>query len=349
MVIHICIANSNAQKYSTTIVSYIAMLLFALKIIIQKRYKLQEIIMIAFSLFWGFCSYRVADDMRVLWFAIVLCASKDIEFDKVVNYSFKAMLFCCISFMLLFKMGLIEETKVYSIRGIRHSYGLGHPNMCSAYYALLMIQYVYLHFKKIKAVHLIVLIIGSFIVYYLTKSTTGLITMLTVIMIIFALKYMPFKKMNSKIIVIGLIVGVTLFTVIPIIYDGKFTIIDTLMSGRLHQANFYYEKYGVSLFGNNINADLNSIYTDNILDMGYAKMLINNGLIYYLIVVFGYIVSMIKACESGRRDLVALFACFIVYMFTENVATYIFMNVTMLLFSDFLYKKRNFKKEVLEL
>ena len=165
MVIHICIANSNAQKYSTALVSYIAMLLFALKIITQKRYKLWEIIIIVIAFLGGICSYLAADDMRVLWFALVLCASKDIEFDKVVNYSFKTMLFCCISFIVLFKMGFIEETIVYSIRGIRHSYGLGHPNMCSAYYALLMIQYVYLHFKKIKSVHLSVLTIGSFIVY----------------------------------------------------------------------------------------------------------------------------------------------------------------------------------------
>ena len=44
-------------------------------------------------------------------------------------------------------------------------------------------------------------------------------------------------------------------------------VIDTLMTGRLHQANFYFEKYGISLLGNNVNADLNSIYTDNILDI----------------------------------------------------------------------------------
>ena len=35
--------------------------------------------------------------------------------------------------------------------------------------------------------------------------------------------------------------------------------------------------YGINLIGNNLNADLTSIYTDNILDIGYARMLINNG------------------------------------------------------------------------
>ena len=71
--------------------------------------------------------------------------------------------------------------------------------------------------------------------------------------------------------------------------------------------------------------------------MGFAKMLINNGLFYYVAVVLGNVLSMFQACEEKRRDLVALMGCFIIYMFTENVATYIFMNVTMLQFSNYLY------------
>ena len=122
------------------------------------------------------------------------------------------------------------------------------------------------------------------------------------------------------------------------IYNSSFIILDKMMTGRLRQANYYYIKYGISFFGSNINADLLNIYTDNILDMGYAKMLINNGVLYYLCVVIGYVVSMVKAYRNYKYNMIALMSCFIIYMFTENVATYIFMNVTMLLFSDILYK-----------
>ena len=136
-------------------------------------------------------------------------------------------------------------------------------------------------------------------------------------------------------------ITIALITIIPIIYSNRFALLDTMMTGRLHQANFYYKKYGISLFGNNVNADLNSPYTDNILDIGYTKMLLNNGLIYYIVVVGGYMLTMYKACRDNRRDLISILGCFMLYMCTENVATYIFTNVTMLLFKDFVFSDKN--------
>lgn len=339
MVIHFCVANSNMQDYSRTLVSYIAMSLFGIKIILQRRYSIKEICIMAFLCVWGILTYKVTDDMRVFWFAIVLCASKDIDFDKSVRYSFRTMLLCCILFFISYKIGIIDETMVDSVRGIRHSFGLGHPNMCAAYYALLMIQYIYINFKKINILHINILIVGTFLIYSFTKSTTGLITAVVSLLIVIVLKYVSFKKINSQLIIYFLICGILAFTIIPIIYNKGFSSIDALLTGRLHQAHFYFKKYGIGLLGKNINADLNNIYTDNILDIGYARMLINNGLIYYLTIVVGYIIAMFEAWKSERRDIIALMSCFVVYMFTENVATYIFMNVTMLLFSYYLYRK----------
>ena len=332
MIIHLCVANSNASEYSFPMISYFSMALFGIKILIQKKKSLWEYLEIIGLCIIGILSFKASDDMRVLWFVIVMCACKNIDFDKAVKYSFYTILLCCLFFMILHFAGVLADTTLFSIRGARRSFGLGHPNMFAAYYVLLMIQYVYLKFNKLKARELILFIAGSIMVYNFTKSVTGFVTAVASLIIFFVLKFFPLKKINSKAIVIGLICGIILFTAIPIIYSSKFAIMDALMTGRLHQANFYYEKYGINLIGNNLNADLTSIYTDNILDIGYARMLINNGLIYYIAVVYGYVVSMFRACELERRDLIALMSCFIVHMLSENFATYIFMNVSMLLF-----------------
>lgn len=338
MVIHICIANSSMQEYSSSTISYIAMALFCIKIVIQKNYNLRELVLIICLCFFSYCSYKASDDMRVLWFAIVLVASKEIEFDRAVKYSFWTILICCIVFFGCYKVGISQQTLVNSVRGVRSGFGLGHPNMCSAYYSILMILYVYLKFDFIKIRKLVILAIGSFAIYYFTKSITGFIVSILALIIVFVLKYMPLKRINLRIIILGLLIGILAFTILPIIYDSRFVELDTLLTGRIHQANFYFHKYGISFFGNNVNADLLSEYRDNILDIGYAKMLINDGVFFYCCVVFGYMISLIWACKEGKRSLVALMSCFIIYMFTENVATYIFMNVTMLLFSEILYK-----------
>ena len=189
MVIHICIANSDLQNYSISVVSYIAMSIFVLKIVLQKRYEIKEIVGIVLILFLGLCAYRASDDMRVLWFAVVMCASKDIDFEKIVRYNFNTMSICCILFFILYIVGITEETMVESVRGIRHGFGLGHPNMCSAYYMLLMIQYIYINFKKIKSRDIGSFAIGSCIMFYITKSITGFITSFVVLVIILSLKY----------------------------------------------------------------------------------------------------------------------------------------------------------------
>ena len=338
MVIHICIANSNMQAYSLSLFSYIAMLFFGIKIVTYKKYTLNEIFLMIMLMLWGYLASKSADDMRVLWFAIVLVASKGIDFNKVVKYNFITMLICCIIFILCFIFGVSDEIIMQTTRGIRHSFGMGHPNMFSAYYIILVIQYIYLKFDNLKIRELVVFMLFSLLVYYFTKSITGLFTIILVLSIVFILRFISLKIFNSKIIVLILISGIILFTIIPMIYNSSFIILDKMMTGRLRQANYYYIKYGISFFGSNINADLLNIYTDNILDMGYAKMLINNGVLYYLCVVIGYVVSMVKAYRNYKYNMIALMSCFIIYMFTENVATYIFMNVTMLLFSDILYK-----------
>lgn len=332
MIIHLCVANSNASEYSLPMISYFSMSLFAIKILIQKKNSLWNYLEILGLCIIGILSFKASDDMRVLWFVIVMCSCKNIDFDKAVKYSFYTILLCCLFFIILYFSGVLADTTFLSVRGTRRSFGLGHPNMFAAYYVLLMIQYTYLKFNKIKVRELLLFMAGSIVVYNFTKSVTGFVAAIVSLIILFVLKFFPLKRINSKAIVIGLICGIILFTAIPIIYSSQFALMDTLMTGRLHQANFYYEKYGISLFGNNLNADLTSVYTDNILDMGYAKMLINNGLIYYIAVVYGYVISMFRACELERRDLIALMSCFVVHMLSENLTTYVFMNVSMLLF-----------------
>lgn len=83
--------------------------------------------------------------------------------------------------------------------------------------------------------------------------------------------------------------------------------------------------------------DLTYEYTTHILDIGYTKMLINNGVIYYLFVVYNYIYLLKETIQLKKYSTFILISFFLIYMYTENVSTYIFMNVSMLLFSNFIF------------
>ncbi|CAI3342399.1 hypothetical protein CIRMBP1294_00380 [Enterococcus cecorum] len=338
MVVHLCVANSNANLYSAPFISYIAIIMFALKILLQRKFSLINLLLLPMMLFIGYECLIHTDDMRVLWFFIAILASKDIDFEKLIKLTFRTMLICCICFFTLFLLGVIDQTVVNSVRGIRQSLGLGHPNMFSAYYSILLTLGIYIKFDKLSIVKLFFLMIGSFIVYSFTKSFSGIITCMCVILIVIILKYVPLRNINSRLIIIFLLIGMTVFTLAPILFNEKLLVFDKIVTGRIHQAHFYYKKYGIDLFGNNVNKDLNSPFTDNILDIGYTKMLLNNGLIYYLIVVCGYIFSLFRSLEFKNKRMIVLMSGFIIYMFTENVATYVFMNPSMIYFSKYLFE-----------
>lgn len=339
MEIHLCIANSNASVYSISIVSYIALALFILKIFLKPRYSIRNLfIMLLMLVIGAICAWKGAD-MRVLWLSIVMIASKDVDFNRLMKYSFRTMLLCCIVFFIMYITGVTEGNLTYSDKGIRMGLGLGHPNMLAAYYAMLMTHFIYLKYKKIRLYHIALFAIGAVVIYCITKSSTGIVVAIVTLFIAFLLKFFSNKRFNEKAISIGLFLGIVIFTFIPIIYSDAFSTFDTLITGRFHQAHFYYEKYGISLFGNDISYDLNKWNTDNILDIGYVRMLINNGVIYYLTIVFGYIFVIREAALKDNRAILVLCGSYVVYMYTENVATYIFMNPSILLIIPFIFRK----------
>lgn len=347
MEIHICTANSDAAKFSITAVSYISIFLFLLKIALDK-YTKREIIVIFLLLIGSILSLRASSDMRVVWFALVICASKRIDFNRIVKYSLRTMFGCCLAFFTLYFCGIIEGAYIISEKGLRLSFGLGHPNMCSAYYGLIVIQYIYIHFEQMKVRHLLLFALGALPIYLGTKSNTGLLVTILALVFVFIIKVLPAKQFNTKIIVIGLLGGITFFTFAPIFYNKSLSILDEMMTGRLHQANYYYEIYGIHIFGSDITHDLTNPNRDNILDIGIAKMLINNGIFYYTLVISGYILCLKKAIADNRKDLIALFGTMIIYLFAENVATYIFMNVSMLAFSQLIFcnEKQNYSTKI---
>lgn len=337
MVLHFCVANSNASSHSTSLVTYLALSFFLVKIFLKTKYNSLEMCKMFIVLLCGFLGYYFSKDMRTFWFSIVLISCKDINFNKTVKYTFFTMLLSCFLFLILYFMHIIPETLVSSSRGMRHSFGLGHPNMCSAYYTMLTVLYVYLNYHKITYKFLIIDFVFGLFLYYFTESTTGMVTLLSVLFIILIINKKIDKPKALNIIFFTIVLGIACFTVIPIIYNDLFSIFDRLLTGRFSQANYYFQKYGIHLFGDNMNEDLTYEYTTHILDIGYTKMLLNNGVIYYLFVVCSYIYLLKDTIQFKKYSTFILISFFLIYMYTENVSTYIFMNVSMLLFSDFIF------------
>ena len=132
------------------------------------------------------------------------------------------------------------------------------------------------------------------------------------------------KLFEFFIIRIGIIAGVTavwgiIFTSrINIAENLTWTIIDwKVFTGRLLQAKVYLETCGLSWFGTHVPDTLENGY---ILDMGYMRMLLENGVVIFLLMFIMTICVLLYAFKHKRNDIVIVAICICLYGIYENLA-----------------------------
>lgn len=341
----ICVANSSMSNLDFKFISYICLALFIIKIITTKYNFKEAIVAMLLVCICSIITFNCGDS-RVLWFALVISASKNINFNKIVKISFITMLSCVVLFLICFIFGLTSGIQNDYVKGIRFNFGLGHPNMFSMYYNILLAHLIYLRFNKIKVSHIIIFSFIATLIFFLSKSVTGFIVYLFIFASLFIYNDKIFKTYKIKDYMkrcfpIVVVFGILVFSILPLFYTDNefFRKIDYMFTGRFSQANYYYCKYGISLFGSNVIPDLQSPSTGAILDIGYTRMLIHNGIIYYYLVTISSIITMFKLNDDKKYPLLVMVISMIICMYTENVLTYIFMNVSMLYFGSLIFMK----------
>lgn len=340
MVIHMYVTYSSLSAYSNSFVSLIAFVAFCFKIL-STKYTARELAICSFLLIVGILTIQPAQDMRVFWFAITVFALKNVDTERVIKVTYSITLVCCALFLCSYLLKFSVDEIIYIDDGnIRHGFGFGHPNTLQAYILYIVSMAMYVNYTKMKRWILIFFLLVSFIVYSFTYSRTGIIVTTIVLIMAWLIRFSPISNlMNYGLIAIAY-TYITIFSVLPIIYyrymNPIFNMLNGLLTNRISQAAYFYGEYGVKLFGFRpieLTYEKRYIY----LDMGYETMLICQGLIYFVIVVGTMVILLYRYTkEKNQKRLLLLFA-FALFLGTENVATYIFLNVSMLFISELIF------------
>lgn len=335
MLINTCFFYSNMKQWSPPFLSEIAFVCFSIKTLLTFRWSLKEIAIDIFLLSIGVLTFIFSTEKRILWLAIALVAVKDIKIDQIIPMSAFIYLFMCLSFVLCFALGISDQG--ISMKG-GMSFGLDHPNVCHNYFLLISCLYIYIYYGKIKVWHIILMLFLNWGLYLFTLSRSGALTFTAVLVYLFLIKIIKNdrkRKLCNSIFTFLLVFGALLITVLPIIYRENFIFdfINNLSTGRILQANVYYKAFGLHLFGEYLDI----LYEENprwFLDIGYTKILINNGIIPYIFFMLGYCILIIKFSLVKQYRKILLLVMFFVNMYFENVYTYVFMNLTLLWFAE---------------
>ena len=117
------------------------------------------------------------------------------------------------------------------------------------------------------------------------------------------------------------------------------TIIDwKIFTGRLAQAQAFLQQCGLSVFGVHVPDILENGY---VLDMGYMRMLLENGVIIFVLMYVMMITVLLYAFKKQRNDIVIVVVCICLYGIYENLAiAQIPANLAFYYVSDLMFKKK---------
>ena len=315
----------------STLLREVAVVCLFLKVL-TTRYNKKEFLCVGTMLLLAYVSYRYSGNTRALYSFLTICALKNIDLKKVFQTALISLSFIVVLMAVLALLGITGTVSVTENFGrgdqistieTRYYMGYIHPNTWAQAVFTIFLLVVLNFYEKIDWKGIVVLLLANYGLYRLAVSRTCFLCGIAMAVLLIWAKYGR-KLFDFLIIRIGIVAGVT--AIWSIIFTCKvniqesltWTIIDwKIFTGRLAQAQAYLENCGLSAFGVRVPDILPNGY---VLDMGYMRMLLENGVIIFALMFLMTICVLLYAFKQKRNDIVIVVICICLYGIYENLA-----------------------------
>lgn len=321
---------SNTAFY-TKLLRYSGYMLVSIKIFFTK-FRYSEILLLICITFLVGVNIPSSGRFFFLTFLFVY-GMKGMNFEKISKIMCIWILSGIFFTILLSQFGIIENWS-YDLATERSRYSLGYyyPSHATSVilYGILLLCYVLK--QHLKLCHVVLLEFLNYLQYTKTDSRTGTALAAIAILCFYCLKFI--KKEKTKISFGILLSYAFIFSAIisissTILYDPDvetWSQINSFVNGRVRLANSAVNTYGVSLLGKQItwigNGGLGHIYdnlkeTYNYVDCSYIKLLLEGGVLSFLLIIIGYTLAGRKAAKEGNIYLCMALAFIAIYSIIE--------------------------------
>lgn len=317
--------------HHSTLLRKMAVVLLFLKVL-TTRYTKKEFGFVAVLLSLAFVNYKVSGNTRALYNFLTICALKDVELKKVFRVSLGSLVTIVLLMGILAVTGVtgtlsitdyfgrIDPETGYGKLETRYCMGYIHPNSwAQAVFGILALS-IAGFYEKLDWKGVILLGAINIVVYRYSISRTCLLGGMILLCLFLLMKYGR-KIFDFWIVRIGFIAGTIVLwgsvfmlrieAVTPIIekWDMRF------FTGRLSMAKIFIDRLGISILGGVIPDELDGGY---VLDMGYMRMLLENGLVIYLLLFLAALFLLLYAFRKKRYEAVILMISIFLYGIYEN-------------------------------
>ena len=300
-------------------------------IIAQKKYSLKELMAFLVVGILLLIGYIVSGQAAYFKGFLLVIASKNIPYRKILNVCRKALTFVLGLGVFLFVIGISNSG--LSRRGVS-GLGFGHPNVTAQLLMIIILLWVSEKAGKLKPIHYIGIELSGLITFLLTDSKTSTIVIFSIpFVMVFSEKIMSltwYSKVPKFLMTYSQLL-VMLFTYLSARFLETSSILKTLdlvFTNRLFLNYYALNKFGIKLFGQNVTLSDNSgtIY-NNIhgwynwsvtCDCSYMATLLVMGFIPTVIILIGYILLMKKAIKRHNYMIMSVALLLAIYSFCES-------------------------------
>ena len=300
-------------------------------IIAQKKYSLKELMAFLVVGILLLIGYIVSGQAAYFKGFLLVIASKNIPYRKILNVCRKALTFVLGLGVFLFVIGISNSG--LSRRGVS-GLGFGHPNVTAQLLMIIILLWVSEKAGKLKPIHYIGIELSGLITFLLTDSKTSTIVIFSIpFVMVFSEKIMSLTWYSKapKFLMTYSQLLVMLFTYLSARFLETSSILKTLdlvITNRLFLHYYALNKFGIKLFGQNVTLSDNSgtIY-NNIhgwynwsvtCDCSYMATLLVMGFIPTVIILIGYILLMKKAIKRHNYMIMSVALLLAIYSFCES-------------------------------
>ncbi|WP_302579574.1 hypothetical protein [Clostridium saudiense] len=300
--------------------------------------------------------YILNDKYIFVALGFILLASK-IDIEKFVKFDLKIKLFSLVLIISLCKLGVINNYTREINGAFKQGLGFSHPNFLTALVMIILIEWFYIRYHKLKLFDYIGIAICIVIIWNIAASRTSVLTFLVIYLMVIITKAFPnifeiniLKLIISILPIIGVVIS---FTMVYLYGKGvPFALsINTVVTGRLKLAYNLLNKYGISLFGQFINVyGTRSVnYTSDSLfnvDMSYVLIPIRYGVCILALLIIGYYFLSKFAINKKNNMFVLAIIYFVVLGLAESYFYRIQYNFTMVFLLAYVGEKirKKYKK-----
>lgn len=337
-------ASNIGQLFDTsklTLVSNVIIISLLVFSFFLKRHKISSWFISGILILLGVVVYIYTKESPFLFLVLFFVTAIDkLKESKILKIDFFIKIFFVLFILILGMLNVIPS--ISSARsallgsGTRLSFGFTHPNVLGAVFLSLVAEWAYIRKEKVSYIEIILMLFLTVLLNKFVNPRSAVDVSIILIFLLFIMK-MPTKKMlssvlHSRAIIFSYIIGFFLSLYSSINYVGGsntvWSRLNTLFSGRLDIANFYFTFMNKSWLPQNL--PMYEMSGVSVLDNTYIYILLHLGI---LVVIAFLIITLVVGEDLTKYSDdygIIIFICFSIFGLMESTAFYPAINIVLI-------------------